>query len=72
MHSKTNETDSRWGKLSPLHDPTILANFKTRATDVLITAAPITGTTLRQQILHQLRCGGDANFTSIRRSHSLV
>lgn len=65
MHSKINETDPRWGKLSPLHDPDILANFQARPTDVLITTPPKAGTTWMQQILHQLRTGGDTTFTSI-------
>jgi hypothetical protein len=65
MHPETKTIDSRWGQLSPLHDPMILANFKPRATDVLITTAPKAGTTWMQQILHQLRSGGDASFTSI-------
>ena len=65
MHPESNTVDSRWGQLSPLHDPSILANFKARATDVLITTAPKAGTTWMQQILHQLRSGGDNSFTSI-------
>jgi hypothetical protein len=65
MHSKTNETDPRWGTLSPLHDPNILAHFKARPADVLITTAPKAGTTWMQQILHQLRSGGDTTFTAI-------
>ena len=62
MHPETNTIDSRWGQLSPLHDPMILANFKPRATDVLITTAPKAGTTWMQQILHQLRSGGDTSW----------
>lgn len=65
MHPETNTIDAHWGQLSPLHDPSILANFKIRATDVLITTAPKAGTTWMQQILHQLRSGGDTTFTSI-------
>ena len=58
-------TDSHWGELSPLHDPTLLANFQARSTDVLITTPPKAGTTWMQQILYQLRSGGDTSFTSI-------
>jgi len=57
--------DPRWGKPSFLHDPHLLANFKARPTDVLITTAPKAGTTWMQQLLHQLRSGGDPNFESI-------
>jgi len=57
--------DSRWGAPTPTHDPRILANFKPRASDVLITTAPKAGTTWMQQILHQLRTGGDPDFDSI-------
>ncbi|HEC13967.1 MAG TPA: sulfotransferase domain-containing protein [Acidiferrobacteraceae bacterium] len=48
-----------------MHDPWVLANFKPRPSDVLITTAPKAGTTWMQQILHQLRCGGDPDFESI-------
>lgn len=54
-----------WGERSPLHDPWILAHFEARPTDVLITTAPKAGTTWMQQILHQLRTGGDADFRQI-------
>ena len=64
--SKQNtKLDPRWGESTPTHDPRILANFKPRASDVLITTAPKAGTTWMQQILHQLRTGGDADFDSI-------
>lgn len=65
MPSKENYIDPRWGPVSPLHDPYILANFQPRASDVLITTPPKAGTTWMQQILHQLRSGGDSTFTSI-------
>ncbi|NOZ10340.1 MAG: sulfotransferase domain-containing protein [Gammaproteobacteria bacterium] len=48
-----------------MHDPWVLANFKPRPLDVLITTAPKAGTTWMQQILHQLRSGGDPDFESI-------
>lgn len=53
------------GSASLFHDPALLAGFKPRPTDVLITTAPKAGTTWMQQILHQLRCGGDAAFRNI-------
>ena len=59
------DTDPRWGSPDPTHDPRILARFKPRASDVLITTAPKAGTTWMQQILHQLRSGGDPSFDSI-------
>jgi len=60
-----DEPDPRWGVLSPMHDPYVLANFQARVTDVLITTPPKAGTTWMQQILHQLRTGGDDSFASI-------
>lgn len=65
MKKDIKQPDSRWGTLHPLHDPYLLANFQARATDVLITTPPKAGTTWMQQILHQLRSGGDASFDSI-------
>lgn len=59
------DLDPCWGDPTPTHDPRILANFKPRASDVLITTAPKAGTTWMQQILHQLRSGGDPDFDSI-------
>ena len=61
----TSGLDPKWGKPGPTHDPAILANFTARPTDVLITTAPKAGTTWMQQILHQLRSGGDPDFFSI-------
>ena len=57
--------DTKWGKKSPFHDPYALANFKPRSSDVLITTAPKAGTTWMQQILYQLKSGGDESFRSI-------
>ncbi len=57
--------DPRWGETSLMHDPYILAHFEARPTDILITTAPKAGTTWMQQILHQLRTGGDDSFHTI-------
>ena len=65
MCSQQTDIDPRWGELSPMHDPYVLANFQARPTDVLITTPPKAGTTWMQQILHQLRSGGDDSFSSI-------
>jgi len=48
-----------------MHDPHVLANFQARNSDILITTPPKAGTTWMQQILHQLRSGGDESFTAI-------
>ncbi len=56
---------ARWGTPSSVHDPHLLAEFQPRSDDVLITTAPKSGTTWMQQILHQLRTGGDEHFGSI-------
>jgi len=63
--SESEVVEERWGKSDATHDPCILAHFKPRADDVLITTAPKAGTTWMQQILHQLRSGGDDRFDSI-------
>lgn len=62
---ENTKPDPRWGEPTPTHDPRILAGFKPRPGDVLITTAPKAGTTWMQQILHQLRTGGDTGFSSI-------
>ena len=64
-HMTDSPIDPRWGDASPVHDPYALAHFKARPSDVLITTAPKAGTTWMQQILHQLRSGGDDRFHSI-------
>ena len=56
---------AHWGKPSPFHDPRLLARFRARGDDVLITTAPKAGTTWMQQILYQLRSGGDDTFSCI-------
>lgn len=63
--SDTQPTDPRWGRPDPTHDPRLLAHFRPRPDDVLITTAPKAGTTWMQQILHQARSGGDPHFRSI-------
>ena len=65
MTENRDDTDTRWGELHPMHDPRILANFQPRESDVLITTPPKAGTTWMQQILYQLRSGGDESFVSI-------
>jgi hypothetical protein len=57
--------DLKWGARSLFHEPALLAGFRARPTDVLITTAPKAGTTWMQQILHQLRSGGDESYASI-------
>ena len=63
--AQMTEPAARWGKPGPTHEQVILANFSVRPTDVLITTAPKAGTTWMQQILYQLKSGGDEDFTSI-------
>jgi hypothetical protein len=43
----------------------VLAHFQPLDSDVLITTAPKAGTTWMQQILYQMRSGGDADFDNI-------
>ncbi len=64
---KTITINPRWGQADETHDPWVLAHFRARPSDVLITTAPKAGTTWMQQILHQMRTGGDPNFDSIDR-----
>lgn len=72
MSTSTSHSNKRravsqrnWGTASLFHDPALLAGFTPRSTDVLITTAPKAGTTWMQQILYQLRSGGDDRFESI-------
>ncbi len=63
--NETDKLDPKWGEPSSMHDPYILSQFEARPTDVLITTAPKAGTTWMQQILYQLRSGGDDSFNAI-------
>ena len=65
MANANNTLDPKWGEPSPFHDPYALANFKPRSSDVLITTAPKAGTTWMQQILYQLKTGGDESYNTI-------
>lgn len=65
MTTPADHIDAKWGEPDPTHDPSILAHFRARPSDVLITTAPKAGTTWMQQILHQLRSGGDDQFHAI-------
>jgi hypothetical protein len=57
--------DPKWGQPDGTHDPWVLAHFQPLETDVLITTAPKAGTTWMQQILYQMRSGGDTDFDNI-------
>jgi hypothetical protein len=57
--------DPRWGTVGMFHDPHVLAFFEPRPTDVIITTAPKAGTTWMQQLLHQMKTGGDTSYGSI-------
>jgi hypothetical protein len=57
--------DPKWGRPDGTHDPWMLAHFKALESDVLITTAPKAGTTWMQQILYQMRSGGDPDFHNI-------
>ena len=57
--------DPKWGQPDGTHDPWVLAHFQALESDVLITTAPKAGTTWMQQILYQMRSGGDTAFDNI-------
>jgi len=57
--------DPKWGKPDGTHDPWVLAHFQPLESDILITTAPKAGTTWMQQILYQMRSGGDTDFDNI-------
>jgi len=57
--------DPKWGQPDGTHDPWVLAHFQALDSDVLITTAPKAGTTWMQQILYQMRSGGDPDFDTI-------
>ena len=62
---RTDSLDPRWGQPQATHDPWVLAHFQALESDVLITTAPKAGTTWMQQILYQMRSGGDPDFDNI-------
>ena len=61
----TTSLDPKWGQPDGTHDPWVLAHFQAQESDVLITTAPKAGTTWMQQILYQMRSGGDTDFDNI-------
>jgi len=61
----TQPLDPKWGQPDGTHDPWVLAHFQPQDSDVLITTAPKAGTTWMQQILYQMRSGGDPDFDNI-------
>ena len=63
--SDTALLDPKWGRPDGTHDPWLLAHFQAVESDVLITTAPKAGTTWMQQILYQMRSGGDPDFDNI-------
>ena len=60
-----SDVETRWGPASAMFNPWLLEGFVPRASDVLLCTASKSGTTLLQQVLHQLRSGGDRSFSSI-------
>ena len=62
---RTHAPEEKWGQADATHDPWLLANFQPLESDVLITTAPKAGTTWMQQILYQMRSGGDPDFENI-------
>ncbi len=63
--SEPTSLDPKWGQPDGTHDPWVLAHFQALESDVLITTAPKAGTTWMQQILYQMRSGGDPDFAAI-------
>lgn len=63
--AETSSLDPKWGQPDGTHDPWVLAHFRALTSDVLITTAPKAGTTWMQQILYQMRSGGDPLFENI-------
>lgn len=61
----SKSVDPKWGQPDATHDPFVLAHFQALESDVLITTAPKAGTTWMQQILYQMRSGGDPDFDDI-------
>ena len=72
LHSTRQMDDSRIQlleeNLAKVHTEeklTIVREFKPRSTDVIVAGCCKSGTTWMQQIIHQLRTGGDMEFTEI-------
>ncbi len=65
MMPDSTSLDPKWGQPDGTHDPWVLAHFQALESDVLITTAPKAGTTWMQQILYQMRSGGDTDFDNI-------
>ena len=63
-----NEIKILWNKISNFtteERAKVVREFKPRATDIIVAGCCKSGTTWMQQIVHQLRTGGDMGFTEI-------
>jgi hypothetical protein len=54
-----------WGPETPDNDPYVLAAFRPRVSDVVISTVAKSGTTWMQNLLHQLHTGGDETYECI-------
>ena len=65
---KENEIKILWNKISNFtteERAKVVREFKPHATDIIVAGCCKSGTTWMQQIVHQLRTGGDMRFTEI-------
>ena len=63
-----NEIEILWNKIlnfTTEERAKVVREFKPRATDIIVAGCCKSGTTWMQQIVHQLRTGGDMGFTEI-------